>query len=63
MVRNIDIGLLRAFATVVETGSVTEAAGALSLTQAAVSQQIKRLEDLFGTAVFSAQAAQARTEP
>ncbi|WP_439542826.1 LysR family transcriptional regulator [Hyphomicrobium sp.] len=52
MARNIDIGLLRAFATVVETGSVTAAAGALSLTQAAVSQQIKRLEDVFGTAVF-----------
>jgi DNA-binding transcriptional LysR family regulator len=52
VVRNMDIGLVRAFATVVETGSVTEAAGALSLTQAAVSLQIKRLEDLFGTALF-----------
>jgi DNA-binding transcriptional LysR family regulator len=52
MARNIDVGLLRAFSTVVETGSVTEAAGALSLTQAAVSQQIKRLEDLFGRPMF-----------
>jgi DNA-binding transcriptional LysR family regulator len=52
MARNIDVGLLRAFSTVVETGSVTEAAGALSLTQAAVSQQIKRLEELFGRPMF-----------
>jgi len=52
MARNIDIGLLRAFTAVVETGSVTEAAGTLSLTQAAVSQQIKRLEELFGKPMF-----------
>jgi hypothetical protein len=39
MARNIDTGLLRAFTAVVETGSVTEAAGALSLTQAAVSRE------------------------
>lgn len=52
MVRNIDIALLRAFTTVVETGSATEAAGTLSLTQAAVSQQIKRLEELFGKPMF-----------
>lgn len=52
LARNIDTGLLRAFAAVVETGSVTEAAGTLSLTQAAVSQQIKRLEELFGRAMF-----------
>lgn len=53
MVRNIDTGLLRAFTTVVETGSVTKAAAALSLTQAAVSQQIKRLEDLFDKPLFA----------
>ncbi|WP_072392579.1 LysR substrate-binding domain-containing protein [Hyphomicrobium sp. CS1GBMeth3] len=52
MARNIDIGLLRAFNAVVETGSVTEAAGMLSLTQAAVSQQIRRLEELFGKPMF-----------
>jgi DNA-binding transcriptional LysR family regulator len=52
MTRNIDIGLLRAFAAVVEMASVTQAAGALSLTQAAVSQQIKRLEELFGKPLF-----------
>ena len=41
MRRDIDIGLLRAFVAVVETGSVTGAAGLLNLTQAAVSQQIE----------------------
>lgn len=52
MARNIDVFLLRAFLSVVETGSVTKAAHALNLTQAAVSQQIKRLEDLFGATLF-----------
>src|SRR5215831_1274529 len=52
MVRDIDIQLLRAFVAVVETGSVTAAAGSLHLTQAAVSQQLKRLEALFATALF-----------
>lgn len=45
--RNIDTNLLRCFVTVVETQSMTVAARQLNLTQAAVSQQIKRLEDLF----------------
>jgi DNA-binding transcriptional LysR family regulator len=52
MRRDIDIGLLRAFVAVVETGSVTGAAGLLNLTQAAVSQQVKRLEEMFGTELF-----------
>lgn len=52
MRRNLDIALLRAFTAVVETGSVTAAANALNLTQAAVSQQIKRLEEMFGNELF-----------
>jgi DNA-binding transcriptional LysR family regulator len=52
MHRDIDTALLRAFVAVVETGSVTGAAVLLSLTQAAVSQQLKRLEELFGTELF-----------
>jgi DNA-binding transcriptional LysR family regulator len=52
MTRDIDIALLRAFVTVVETGGVTNASRLLSRTQAAVSQQIKRLEDLFGEQLF-----------
>ena len=45
---NIDLALLRSFLYVVESGSMTEAAARLHLTQGAVSQQIKRLEEAFG---------------
>lgn len=50
--RNIDIALVRAFLAVIETGSVTRAAALLNLTQAGVSQQLKRLEELFGVPLF-----------
>ena len=46
MIRNIDVAVARAFLTVVETGSVTLAARQLNLTQGAISQQIRRLEEL-----------------
>jgi len=46
--RNLDLALLRAFVSVVETGGMTSAARTLNLTQAAVSQQIRRLEEFFG---------------
>jgi DNA-binding transcriptional LysR family regulator len=52
MTRDIDIALLRAFVAVVEAGGVTNAARLLNRTQAAVSLQIKRLEELFGTQLF-----------
>jgi len=52
MARDLDISLLRAFAAVVETGSVTAAARLLNRTQAAVSQQIKRLEEQLGSELF-----------
>jgi DNA-binding transcriptional LysR family regulator len=45
LIRNIDVALLRAFVSVVESGSMTVAAVKLNVTQGAVSQQIKRLED------------------
>lgn len=44
--RDIDVALLRAFLAVVDTGGMTSAGRVLNLTQAAVSQQIKRLEAL-----------------
>lgn len=50
--RNVDTSLLRTFVTVADTASMTAAANALHLTQGAVSQQIKRLEDLFACALF-----------
>ena len=46
--RNLDVSLLRAFVAVSETGGMTSAGNVLHLTQAAVSQQIKRLEDTLG---------------
>ena len=46
MIRNIDVSVARAFLAVVETGSVTLAARQLDLTQGAISQQIRRLEEL-----------------
>lgn len=52
MPRDLDISLLRAFAAVVETGSVTAASRLLNRTQAAVSQQIKRLEEQLGSELF-----------
>ena len=52
MARNIDTALLRAFVAVVETGGMTRAGQLLNLTQAAISQQVKRLEDLFQVQLF-----------
>lgn len=48
MPRNLDLTALRSFLTVAESGGVTRAAGLLSLTQSAVSMQVKRLEDSMG---------------
>lgn len=52
MHRDIDITIVRAFLAVVETGSVTKAAELMNLSQGAISQQIKRLEQLSGHALF-----------
>lgn len=52
MTRNLDIALLRAFVAVAETGSMTAAANGLNLTQGAVSQQVRRLEDGLGATLF-----------
>ncbi len=50
--RDIDIGLLRAFLAVVESTSMTAAARHINLTQGAVSQQIKRLEEILDSPLF-----------
>ena len=49
---DLDLALLRAFLAIVETGSVTGAARLLNRTQAAVSLQIKRLEEAIGVLLF-----------
>ncbi|NPD16282.1 LysR family transcriptional regulator [Xinfangfangia sp. D13-10-4-6] len=46
------VSLLAAFEAAARTGSVTEAAAELSLTQSAVSRQIKALEDQLGFELF-----------
>lgn len=48
MTRDLDSTLLRAFVTVAETGAVGVAAARLARTQAAVSMQLRRLEDELG---------------
>jgi DNA-binding transcriptional LysR family regulator len=48
MTPDFDISLLRALATVAETGSVSAAAQRLSRTQGAVSMQLRRLEEDVG---------------
>jgi DNA-binding transcriptional LysR family regulator len=58
--RNIDTALLRAFVAVAETGRMTTAAKVVNLSQGAVSQQIKRLESLFGVKLFDRKVDAAR---
>ena len=52
MIRDIDISTLRSFIAVAEHGNVTSAATQRALTQSAVSQQIKRLEQIFERTLF-----------
>lgn len=52
MIRNLDTSLVRTFVTVADKASMTAAANALHLTQGAVSQQVKRLEETLGCSLF-----------
>lgn len=49
---SVDMRVLRSFISVVETGSVTEAARRVGRTQPAITLQMKRLEDLTGKVLF-----------
>jgi DNA-binding transcriptional LysR family regulator len=62
--RNLDLGTLRSFVTIADSGSMTRAAGRLFLTQSAISMQIKRLESSLGLTVFdrSSQGMKPTTE-
>ncbi len=53
---NLDLGTLRSFVTIAESGSMTRAAGRLFMTQSAISMQIKRLENSLGMSVFDRSA-------
>lgn len=50
---DLDSHLLRAFLAVAEIGTVSGAAASLNRTQAAVSMQLRKLEDLVGVRLFS----------
>jgi DNA-binding transcriptional LysR family regulator len=52
MTQNLDLHLVRTFVAVADYGSMTVAANCLHLTQGAVSQQIKRLEESFACSLF-----------
>ncbi len=54
--RNLDLGTLRSFITIAESGSMTRAASRLFMTQSAISMQIKRLETSLGLSVFERSA-------
>jgi DNA-binding transcriptional LysR family regulator len=58
--QNIDVALLRAFVAVADTGRMTTAAKVVHRSQGAVSQQIKRLESVFGLRLFDREADAAR---
>ena len=49
---DLDIDLLRCFATVAEQGGFTSAGVVLGLTQSAISLKVKRLEEILGRRVF-----------
>lgn len=50
---NLDIQSVRSFVKVAELGSFTRASNILNLTQPAISQQIRRMEELLGVELFS----------
>lgn len=52
MSRNLDLDLIRTFVAVADCGSMTVAANLLHMTQGAVSQQVKRLEDVLDCLLF-----------
>ena len=51
--RDLDLNLLRVFVVVAETGSVTEAAKRLYVTQPAVSAALRRLAEAVGSPLFA----------
>src|SRR4051812_8441585 len=53
MVLNLPTDLLRSFAAIVDTGSMLRATERVFVTQSALSLQMKRLEDLLQTALFT----------
>ncbi|KAA3447718.1 LysR family transcriptional regulator [Mesorhizobium sp. SARCC-RB16n] len=63
MIRNLDTALVRTFVTVADKASMTAAANTLHLTQGAVSQQVKRLEETLGCSLFERDRRGLRLTP
>ncbi len=61
--RHLDLALLRSFVAVVESGSATRAGARVHLTQAAVSQQIRRLEEGLEQTLFDREGHRLRLTP
>ena len=63
MTRNLDITLVRTFVAAADSASMTVAANSLHLTQGAVSQQIRRLEEALGVPLFEREHRGLRLTP
>jgi DNA-binding transcriptional LysR family regulator len=61
--RTIDLNLLRVFDAVMAEGSLTRAAGVLSMTQPAASHALKRLHDALGETLFVRSAIGMKPTP
>lgn len=61
--RDFDIGQLRTFVAVAESGSLAAASVRVCLSQSAVSEQIRKIEDMVGTALFHRSKRGAATTP
>jgi DNA-binding transcriptional LysR family regulator len=61
--RTLDLNLLRVFDAVMAEGSLTRAAGGLSMTQPAVSHALKRLREAIGDELFTRTAFGMRPTP
>ncbi len=61
--RDPDLDLLRAFACVAEAGGFTRAGERLGRTQAAISQQVRRLEQALGASLFDRTPHRVRLTP
>lgn len=59
----MSITLLRSLIAVSETGSFAEAAGRVNVSQAAVGQQMRRLEEQLGASLFDREGKQPRLNP
>src|SRR5256885_450774 len=57
MTKDVDTAILRCFVSAVRTGSMGRAAEALGRTQPAISQQIRRLEDILDCSLLRRSAS------